>query len=99
MSKLTRLQAAIRGYLSRVKNDAAIKKIRLQARRKTKVFIMATKIQSVFRGYLFRNKRKRALAKLKTKPKEGDGMQDDMFLEEGDFDADAFLDIKKENLE
>jgi hypothetical protein len=53
----------------------------------------------VFRGYLFRNKRKRALAKLETKPKEGDGMQDDMFLEESDFDADAFLDIKKENLE
>jgi hypothetical protein len=44
MSKLTRLQAAIRGHLSRVKNDAAIKKIRLQARRKTKGFIMATKI-------------------------------------------------------
>ena len=60
---------------------------------------MATKIQSVFRGYLFRNKRKRALAKLKTKPKEGEGLQDDMFMEDGDFDADAFLDIKMENLQ
>ena len=52
---------------------------------------MATKIQAAFRGYLFRIKRKRALAKL------GNKVNDSEF--DDDFDAEAFLDVKKENLE
>lgn len=55
---------------------------------------MATKVQAAFRGYMFRIKRKRALARLqKTVKEQADPFGDD------DFDAEAFLDVKKENLE
>jgi hypothetical protein len=57
---------------------------------------MATKVQAAFRGYLFRIKRKRALAKLSAPVKEVD-ISDP--LGEDDFDAEAFLDVRKENLE
>ena len=58
--------------------------------------MMATKVQAAFRGYLFRIKRKRALKKLKQQQpsiKEGDPLGDE------EFDAEAFLDVKMENLE
>lgn len=56
---------------------------------------MATKVQAAFRGYLFRVKRQRALAKLQQK----EVANADPFGDDDVFDAEAFLDVKKENLE
>jgi hypothetical protein len=57
---------------------------------------MATKVQAAFRGYMFRIKRKRALARLQKTVKDQDLIDP---LGDDDFDAEAFLDVKKENLE
>jgi hypothetical protein len=57
---------------------------------------MATKVQAAFRGYMFRIKRKRALARLQKTVKDQDTIDP---LGDDDFDAEAFLDVKKENLE
>jgi len=75
-----------------VRNSQAVKRIKTEARKNTRGYKMATKIQAAFRGYLFRMKRKRALAKLNFKVNSETEFDDD-------FDAEAFLDVKKENLE
>ena len=68
----------------------------------TKKYKAALKIQALFKGFTFRIKRKRALAKLGAKPSQGVEDDDlgemDMFGED-DFDAEAFLNVKQENLE
>ena len=51
---------------------------------------------------MFRQKRKRALAKLGAKGDGGDddmGLDDPLLMGEDDFDAEAFLGVKQENLE
>ena len=96
IAKLIKLQAAVRGHLARVKNAQAVRRIKTEARKKTKGYQMATKVQAAFRGYMFRIKRKRALAKLQKTVKE-EAVVDP--LGDEDFDAEAFLDVKKENLE
>jgi hypothetical protein len=91
MNRLVRLQAFIRGHQVRMRHSAAVKRIKTEARKSTKGYKMATKLQAAFRGYLFRVKRKRALAKLNNKVNVNEF--------DGDFDAEAFLDVKRENLE
>ena len=64
---------------------------------------MATKIQALYRGFAFRVKRKRALQRLQagggvTKGDKSDDFELDPFGED-DFDAEAFLDVRKENLQ
>ena len=62
----------------------------------TRKYKAANKIQALFRGFAFRIKRKRALAKLSGK--DGMDKDDDLDLDflkgEGDFDAEAFLNVK-----
>ena len=94
-ANLIKLQANVRGHLSRVRNSQAVKRIRTEARKNTKGYKMATKVQAAFRGYMFRIKRKRALAKLHQK----EVAEVDPFGDDDLFDAEAFLDVKKENLE
>ena len=66
----------------------------------TRKWKCAVKIQSLFRGYAFRVKRKRALQRLNKKPQAEKKEEDEFdFLEGEDFDAEAFLDVKQENLE
>ena len=99
---VVRLQAAIRGHLCRVTNRQKVQKIRRDGLKGTRKYKAATKIQALFRGHAFRVKRKRALAKLGRPSDKGlDGDEDDDIdiLGDGDFDAEAFLDVKPENLE
>ena len=69
----------------------------------TRKWKSTVKIQALFRGYAFRVKRKRALQRLAANPKrdaKGDDELDDFDpLADDDFDAEAFLDVKQENLE
>lgn len=99
---MIRLQAAIRGHLCRVHNRQKVDKIKRDGLKGTRKYKAANKIQALFRGFAFRVKRKRALAKL-TSGKDGMDKDDDMDLDflEGadDFDAEAFLNVKQENLE
>lgn len=64
------------------------------------------KIQSLVRGFAFRVKRRRALEKLskKTGNKDDNDFGDDLgdfdnLMGDDDFDAEAFLAVKPENLE
>ena len=96
-----RIQACVRGHLSRVKNYQKVMKIRRDGLKGTKKWKAATKIQALFRGFSFRLKRKRALERL-SKSKQVKGTNKDPceskeefdFMGEEEFDADAFLDIK-----
>ena len=69
----------------------------------TRKWKSTVKIQALFRGYAFRIKRKRALQRLKDNPKlevkGGNELDDFDPLADDDFDAEAFLDVKQENLE
>ena len=65
----------------------------------TRKWKCAVKIQALFRGYAFRVKRKRALERLHKKPKAEQQEEEFDFMEDEDFDAEAFLDVKQENLE
>ena len=102
---MIRLQAAIRGHLCRIRNKQKVDKIKRDGLKGTKKYKAANKIQALFRGFAFRVKRKRALAKLTQKG--GKGVDDDIedngefddFMGEADFDAEAFLNVKQENLE
>ena len=99
---VTRLQAAIRGHLCRVLNRQKVEKIRRDGLKGTKKYKAANKIQALYRGFAFRVKRKRALAKLTSGNEglEGDEMDLDFLKGDGgDFDAEAFLNVKQENLE
>ena len=99
---VTKLQAAIRGHLCRVLNRQKVEKIRRDGLKGTKKYKAANKIQALYRGFAFRIKRKRALAKLTSGNEglEGDEMDLDFLKGDGgDFDAEAFLNVKQENLE
>jgi len=99
-SLMLRLQAAIRGHLCRLRNKQKVDKIRRDALKGTTKYKAAMKIQSAFRGFTFRLKRKRALAKLGSKTGQGGEDPADLdLLGEDDFDAEAFLGVKQENLE
>ena len=79
-------------------------KIRRDGQKGTRKYKAANKIQALFRGFAFRVKRKRALAKLglpkADKGLDGDDLGDlDLMMGDTDFDAEAFLDVKPENLE
>ena len=96
---MIKLQAAIRGHLCRVHNKQKVEKIKRDGLKGTKKYKAANKIQALFRGFTFRVKRKRALAKLTSKSgKEGMDNDDDLDLDflkgEGEFDAEAFLNVK-----
>ena len=99
---MRKIQALVRGHLCRVRNSQAVDKIKRDGMKGTKKYKAALKIQALFRGFTFRIKRKRALAKLGAKPSQGVEDEDlddmDMFGED-DFDAEAFLNVKQENLE
>ena len=102
---MIKLQSVIRGHLCRVRNKQKVDKIRRDGQKGTRKYKAANKIQSLFRGFAFRVKRKRALAKLgRSKADKDFGGDDDDFADmdmmgENDFDAEAFLDVKPENLE
>jgi hypothetical protein len=98
---VVRLQAALRGHLCRTKNQRIVDKIRRDGRKGTRKYKAAARIQALFRGFAFRVKRKRALARLagaatQAPPEAADPLDP---LGDDDFDAEAFLDVKQENLE
>ena len=97
-SKLLKLQALFRGYLSREKNRAIVDKIRANAPKKTKKYKQISKLQANIKGFLFRMRRKRLLAKLGSKNYESKAS---LFEDhdEDEFDAEAFFGIKEEALE
>ena len=78
-------------------------KIKRDGLKGTRKYKAANKIQALFRGYSFRVKRKRLLAKLSQNPGKGGEFDDDLgmdpLLGDDDFDAEAFLNVKQENLE
>ena len=85
-------------------NKQKVEKIKRDGLKGTKKYKAANKIQALYRGFAFRVKRKRALAKLGSKSgNEGTNQDDDLdmdFLKGDDnFDAEAFLNVKQENLE
>ena len=88
--------------MCRVHNRQKVDKIKRDGLKGTRKYKAANKIQALFRGFAFRVKRKRALAKL-TSGKDGMDNDDDMDLDflkgADDFDAEAFLNVKQENLE
>ena len=99
IKKLVKLQAYIRGNLSRDKNRKIVNKIKANAPKKTKKYQQISKLQAHIKGFLFRVRRKRLLQKLadknsqsKTSLFEGEG-------EDDEFDAEAFFGIKEEALE
>ena len=52
----------------------------------------------MFKGFAFRTKRKKLLAKLNGPGKKDADDPTDFALEDEEFDAEAFLDVKPENL-
>ena len=68
-------------------------------------FFSKRKWGALFKGFAFRVKRKRALAKLSQKGGKGgdleleDNGEFDDLMGDNDFDAEAFLNVKQENLE
>jgi len=84
-----------------VKNKQKVDKIRRDGLKGTKKYKSANKIQALYRGFAFRVKRKRALAKLgnRGKGEAEDEALGDFDLGDDEFDAEAFLDVKPENLE
>lgn len=91
-SKITKIQALIRGHLTRVKNVAIVNKIKRDGPKKTKKYILIAKLQANIKGFLFRKRRIRALNKLNQK---NDNFEDDY----EEFDADKFFGIKEEVLQ
>ena len=102
--QILRLQALFRGHLCRVRNKQKVEKIKRDGQKGTRKYKAAMKIQSLFRGFAFRVKRRRALEKLSKKTGQGEDLGDDFgdmdpLLGDDDFDAEAFLGVKPENLE
>lgn len=63
-SKIIKIQALFRGHRVRTRYLAAIKKIKLEAPKKTKGYKQMSKLQANIKGFLFRKRRLRALEKL-----------------------------------
>ena len=102
--KILKLQAVMRGHICRVRNKQKVDKIRRDGQKGTRKYKAATKIQSLFRGFAFRVKRRRALERLANKTGQADGLDDELgdldpLMGDADFDAEAFLGVKPENLE
>jgi len=92
----------MRGHLARVRNAALIKRVKTEGPKKTKKYQLISKLQANIKGWLFRLRRKRALERLGIGKKELKRDMSDSILGddlEGDFDADKFFGIKKENFE
>eukprot|EP00347_Sterkiella_histriomuscorum_P018508 403345246 len=92
--KLVKIQALIKGHLSRMKNQAIVNKIKRDGPKKTKKYQQMSKLQANIKGFLFRKRRIRALDKLNQKKKNE--FEDDF---EDEFDADKFFGIKEEVLQ
>ena len=98
--KIVKMQAVMRGFIIRVRHAAVIKKIKIEAPKKTKKYQQISKLQANIKGFLFRQRRMRALAKLGNKEKKPDNLKDSILDDDLDeFDADKFFGIKEENFE
>lgn len=90
-TQVLKIQSLIKGHLTRLKNQAIVRRIKQEAPKKTKKYQQVSKLQANIKGFLFRKRRMRALQKL------GRGAEDDLDFQEdfdGEFDADKFFGIK-----
>lgn len=98
IDKLTRLQAFIRGSMTRIQHKEAILKVKTEAPKKTTSYKRLAKLQANIRGWLFRQRRKRLLSKIKPgNMMSSNSFQDGFIGDEDEFDAEAFFGVKEEN--